>query len=162
MVSVDNHDPHVHRRLINSPAINEYFTSWYSALNFLVRIPGYPQLLTAAGGPPGQPIFDNEKQKLSIDIPLRNLVQKVTPNPAVPGTPSGALLRYLEDHPTTETYGSEDSDIPTLVFDLQSRLSLALLQIMTDVPTFVQFASNGTFSTNNLVTSAEIVKAIVA
>ena len=157
-----NHDPHVQRRLTISLAINEYFASWSSALDTLVRIPGYPQLLTAADGLPGQPIFDTEWQKVSIDIPLRNLIQKVTPNPAVPGTPSGALLRYLEDHPTTELYGSEDSDVQTLVDYLQSRLSSALLQVMTDVPTFVQFASNGAFSTTDLVTGAGFVKAIEA
>ncbi len=148
--------------LTYSRAINEYFTSWSSALDILVRVPGYPQLLTAGGGPPGQPIFDTEWQKVSIDIPLDNLVQKVTPNPAVPGTPSSALLRYLEDHPTTEAYGSEDTDILTLVEDLQSRLSSALLQIMTDVPTFVQFASNGAFSTTNITTVAGLVKAVEA
>ncbi|KAL9066562.1 MAG: hypothetical protein Q9161_007463 [Pseudevernia consocians] len=143
-------------------AINEYFASWSSALDTLVRVPGYPQLLIAADGPPGQPIFDTEQQKVSIDIPLYNLVEKVNPNAATPGTPSGALLRYLEDHPTTETYGSEDSDIETLVTDLSARLSSALLQIMTDVPTFVQFASTGAFSTTNLVTAAQLVKAIEA
>lgn len=93
---------------------------------------------------------------------MDHLIQKVTPNPAIPGTPSGALLRFLEDHPTTKTYGSADSSIPGLVNDLQYRLSTALLQIMTDVPTFVQFASNGAFSTPNLVNETEIVAAIVA
>ena len=150
------------RRLTSSIAINEYFASWSSALDTLVRVPGYPQLLIAADGPPGQPIFDTEQQKVSIDIPLYNLVEKVNPNAAIPGTPSGALLRYLEDHPTTETYGSEDSDIETLVTDLSARLSSALLQIMTDVPTFVQFASTGAFSTTNLVTSTQLVEAIEA
>ena len=143
-------------------AINEYISSWSHALDTLVRIQGYPQLLIAADGPAGQPIFDTEDQKLSIDIPLRNLIQKVTPNPAIPGTPSGALLRYLEDHPTTETYGSEDSDVPSLVDDIGYRLRAALLEVMTDVPTFVQFASNGAFSTTKLVNGTQLVAAIVA
>ena len=138
-------------------AINDYITTIYDALETLLQ--SNTQAITnAAEAAPGGIAFDfDPKHPMSVDGVLIQLLLKETNNKSLPGAINTPLVTYLEKTPSTQTY-NQSTSVNELTESMQTSLTNALNMVMTDLPTFEAFASNGAFSTTQLPKSADLVK----
>ena len=106
-------------------AINAYTTTLLLALLALSQ--NAPQTLTAAAATTSANSlsrFTNATQTLSIDVPLRVLLEEETYGFAIPDAPNAGFLAFLYAYPAVRTYGRSTSGAE-LVGLLQQRLSEA-------------------------------------
>ncbi|KAF6220323.1 hypothetical protein HO133_003455 [Letharia lupina] len=138
--------------------INTYTTTLSTALQTLSQT--NPTALTTAAttSANGTSRFANPTQTLSVDVPLRALLERETYGFALPATPNAGLLAFLETYPAAQTYGSSTS-VPELLVLLLQRLGQVLLRIMSDVSSFLTVAERGAFSTGEAVGGAGLVEA---
>ena len=148
-----------------STAINAYLSTLYSALNNVEQ--SSPAAITAAAtsapGTPPVPYFSSasDPKALPVDTPLLTLLFKETGGEELPGAPNTPLAKYIEANKSTQTYTQKTSG-SQLTLLMQDRLVDVLGKVMSDIPTFVAFAENGAFSTNDFTSLGGVVAQLAA
>ncbi|KAL8672104.1 MAG: hypothetical protein Q9168_003409 [Polycauliona sp. 1 TL-2023] len=126
----------------NTWSINNFFTGWFNTVSLINE--RYPEIIPQYAAPAGDDVFINSKTngQISIDIALRNLIQRV------PGTQTLALIHLTNLNPSNVTYDSNNIDTadPPIAAALMSRLKELLLYVESDLPAFLEMAANGIFS----------------
>lgn len=138
-------------------AINQFFTAWSVAIEYIAK--GNPSIINTAAQPAD---FDaltaaHNKNLVSIDIALNNLIIQAPKNPQ-----NAALTAVLKTFKSFTTYdaGRINTADPPIATLLQVRLEQVLKHVETDIPSFLDMAAEGAFSTADITTSADLTKAL--
>ncbi len=142
----------------NRIAINQYLTRWYKAIGTVSK--EHPATIYAAAQPQDIDVFvaANNKQELSIDVALRNLISRARETPQI-----HALVGAMKAFPSSVTYNSSNVEKhnPPVASFLKTRLEQLLRQVESDLPAFLAMAKNGTFSQKSTLPEIAAVEGLV-
>lgn len=142
------------RRII---AINQFFSAWSNAIKAIGR--GDPSIINTAAVPQDIDEFSASKSgnQVSIDVALHNLIIQ-----APKSLQNDALAAALKTFKTFVTYDTSkiESTNPPIATLLDIRLQQLLSHVGKDLSSFLAMASNGTFSTEPVMTRQDLLKTL--
>ncbi|KAL9023436.1 MAG: hypothetical protein Q9180_008236 [Flavoplaca navasiana] len=138
----------------NTWSINNFFTSWYKAIDIIAK--EYPAVIVNAAKPEDIDTFLAFKNngQTSIDAALRGLIIKTDSEPQ-----RDALMAAISEYPSTVKYDSnniETADPPVATL-LKTRLAQLLKYVESDLPAFLAMAAEGAFSQPKRLSEGAII-----
>lgn len=141
----------------NTWSINQFFSAWSNAIKAIGG--GDPSIINTAAVPQDIDEFSAAKSGnvVSIDVALHNLIIQ-----APKSVQNDALAAALKTFKTFVTYDTSkvESANPPIATLLDIRLQQLLRHVEKDLPSFLAMASNGTFSTEHIITRQDLLKTL--